>query len=217
MTISILLADDHKMIRDGLKSLIKKEKDIEVAAVAKNGREAIILTEEINPDIVVMDINMPDLNGIEATRQIVKLKDPPGVIALSVYTSRRFVSDMLRAGASGYLVKECAFEELADAIRIVADNKCYLSPQIHGVVIKDLQNKSRIETPSVETILTRREREILQLIAEGVSSEKIASRLFISVKTVFSHRQQIMKKLNLHNIAQLTRYAIKMGIIFIDE
>lgn len=217
MSISILLADDHQMVRDGLNSLIEKEDDIKVIGQAENGRQAVRMVEDLIPDIVVLDINMPDLNGIEATKQIVKLENPPGIIALSVYTSKRFVTDMLRAGASGYLVKECAFEELANAIRLVANRQFYLSPQIHGAVIKDLLNNPKQDKPSASDLLTRREREVLQLIAEGVKSEEIASKLFVSVKTVFSHRQQIMKKLDLHSIPHLTRFAIKEGLISLDD
>jgi len=213
MSIRILLADDHKLIRDGLRALIAGEKDMSVVAEAGNGREAVDLANDHIPDIVVMDINMPDLNGIDATKLI--LKDNPGikVIALSVHSTNRFVKEMLKAGVSGYLVKHCAYEELATAIRIVIRDKPYLSSQIIGTVMADYATDFQSDKSSVFSLLSSREREILQLVAEGLTSEDIGSRLFISGKTVSSHRRQVMKKLKLNNVAELTRYAISEGLV----
>ncbi len=213
MPIKILLADDHKLIRDGLCLLIAGEKDMDVVADVDNGRDAVALAKRHGPDIVVMDINMPDLNGIDATKIILKENPDVKVIALSIHSTSRFVREMLKAGVSGYLVKHCAFEELAQAIRAVMKNKPYLSSQIIGRVMDDYTGDFSSNKNSVFSRLTPREREILQLVAEGLTSEEIASRLFISVKTVSSHRRHIMKKLNLNSIAELIRYAISEGLV----
>jgi DNA-binding NarL/FixJ family response regulator len=213
MHINILLADDHKLIRDGLRSLITAEEDMAVVAEAENGRDAVTLARQHTPDIVVMDINMPDLNGIDATKMILEEDADVKVIALSIHTTSRFVKAMLTAGVSGYLVKHCAFEELANAIRMVMNNKHYLSSQIIGTVMDDYARDSSVNQGSVFAILSSREREILQLVAEGLKSEEIAARLFISIKTVSSHRRQVMKKLNLNSVADLTRYAINEGLV----
>lgn len=213
MAIKILLADDHKLIRDGLRSLIAGEEDMDVVAEAENGRDAAMLTQQTKPDIVVMDINMPDLNGIDATKTIIKETPGVKVIALSVHSTTHFVKEMLKAGVSGYLVKHCAYEELATAIRTVIKGKPYLSSQIIGTVMEDYAGDFKSEKKSVFSVLTSREREILQLVAEGQTSEDIATHLFISRKTVSSHRRQIMKKLNLNNVAELTRYAISEGLV----
>jgi DNA-binding NarL/FixJ family response regulator len=214
--IKILLADDHKIIRDGLRSLIEKEKDMAVVAEAENGRDAIKLARQFAPDIVVMDINMPDLNGVDATKLILEESPEVRIIALSIHSSRRFVTRMLRAGAAGYLVKHCAYEELADAIRMVADHKSYLSSQILDTVINDYTANLASDEESASSTLSTREREILQLVAEGTSSEDIADRLCISVKTVSSHRRTIMQKLDLHSVADLTRFAINEGLVSLD-
>ncbi len=213
MSIRILLADDHKLIRDGLRALIAGEQDMSVVAEAGNGREAVELARVHTPDIVVMDINMPDLNGIDATKSILKNNPDIKVIALSVHSTRRFVKEMLKAGVSGYLVKHCAYEELATAIRIVIKDKPYLSSQIIGTVMEDYATDFKSDKSSVFSLLSSREREILQLVAEGLTSEDIGSRLFISGKTVSSHRRHIMKKLNLNSVAELTRYAISEGLV----
>ncbi len=213
MNIRILLADDHKLIRDGLRALIAGEKDMSVVAEAGDGRKAIELASVHTPDIVVMDINMPGLNGIDATKSILKINPGIKVIALSVHSTNRFVKEMLKAGVSGYLVKHCAYEELATAIRVVMKDKPYLSSQIIGTVMENYATDFQPDKSSVFSLLSSRERETLQLVAEGLTSEDIGSRLFISKKTVSSHRRQIMKKLNLNSVAELTRYAISEGLI----
>lgn len=213
MSINILLADDHKLIRDGLRALIAGEEDMNVVAEADNGRDAVALARQHTPDIIVMDINMPDLNGIDATKEIIKENPGVKVIALSVHSTTRFVKEMLKAGVSGYLVKHCAYEELATAIRTVMKDKPYLSSQIIGTVMEDYAGDFQSKKKSVFSILTSREREILQLVAEGLTSEDIATHLFISKKTVSSHRRQIMKKLDLNSVAELTRYAISEGLV----
>ncbi len=216
MSINIILVDDHKIIRDGLRSLLEKETDMAVVAEAENGRDAVKLSRKLNPDIVVMDINMPDLNGVDAATLILEESPDVKIIALSIHSTRRYVARMLKAGASGYLVKHCAYEELADAIRSVANNKPYLSSQILDTVLSDYTSSVSSGEISTLSTLTFREREVLQLVAEGVKSEKIADRLFVSVKTVSSHRRAIMQKLNLRSVADLTRYAIREGLVSLD-
>jgi two-component system response regulator NreC len=212
MSTRILLADDHKIIREGLKALLEKAPDMEVIAEAQDGLTAVRLSQKLKPDVVIMDIGMPDLNGIEATRQILAQYRNIKVVALSMHSDRRFVLQMLEAGASGYLLKDSAFEELISSIHTVMSNHPYLSPKITDVVIKEyLYSMSRTET-TVFRVLTAREREVLQLLAEGKATKQIASALNVSVKTVETHRQQIMEKLDLHSVAELTKYAIREGL-----
>ncbi|MHB8068437.1 MAG: response regulator [Desulfobaccales bacterium] len=214
MPIKIILADDHKIVRQGLRTMLEKEPDIEVMGEADDGRMAVRLARELSPQVVIMDVGMPDLNGIEATRQV--LGECPGVkvIALSMHSDRRFVMNMLKAGASGYLLKDSAFEELATAIRMVLTNKIYLSTEIANVVIKDYLQGGGDE--SVFSVLSPREREVLQLMAEGRSSRQIADHLNISIKTVETHRMQIMHKLQIFSVAELTKYAIREGLSSLD-
>ena len=216
MSIRIILADDHKITRQGLHSLIDENNDMEVLAEAENGRDAVELARSLNPDVIIMDVSMPDLNGVEATRQIIQENQNVRVIALSMHSDTLFVSEMLKSGASGYLLKDCAFQELEQAIRTVVEGKAYLSPSISGVVVEDyLQRLSKAEMSTSE-VLTDREREVLQLIAEGQSTKQIALKLHISAKTVETHRRQIMNKLNLHTVAELTKYAIRKGLTALE-
>ena len=212
MSIRVLLADDHKIVREGLRSLLEKEPGMKVIGEAENGRRALSLARELSPDVVVIDVAMPDLNGIEATRQLMTRSPGVRVVALSMHSDRRFVAEMLRAGASGYLLKDCAFEELAQAIRTVAEDQTYLSPRIAAPVIKDYVNRLSVSYSSAYSTLTPREREVLQLLAEGKTTKEIASRLHISVKTVETHRRKIMGKLDIGSIAELTKYAIREGL-----
>jgi len=210
--LRILLVDDHDIVREGLRSLIKGNPDMEVVGEAENGQKAVRLAQTLKPDIAIMDIGMPDLNGIEATRQMVKKVPGIKVIALSMHSDKRFISGMLGAGASGYLLKDCAFEELVSSIQAVATKGTYLSPKIAGVVVKDYLNRETPEASSVFSALTNREREVLQLIAEGKNRKHVAFQLNISIKTVESHIQKIMQKLGIYSIAELTKYAIKEGL-----
>ena len=217
MNIRVLIADDHKIMLAGLRSLLEKHTDFEVVGEAENGRKAVQMSLEKKPDVVVMDVSMPDLNGIEATTQIVEGLKETKVIALSMHSDKRFVMGMLRAGASGYLLKDCASQELANAIYQVAGGKKYLSPEITGVVIDDFLLGGDSEGITASTsVLSAREREVLQLIAEGWSTKQIASHLYVSIKTIETHRRQIMKKLDLHNIADLTKYAVREGLTSIE-
>ena len=216
MTIKILIADDHKIVRDGLRTLIEKQSDMEVFGEAENGRNAVQFALELVPDVVIMDVTMADLNGIEATRQIHKEQPDIKIIALSMHSDRRFVAGMLEAGASGYLLKDCAFEELARAIHSVVSNQTYLSPEITDILVKNYVLKSSVRPSSVYTILSAREREVLQLLAEGKSTKQIANSLYVSIKTVETHRNQIMNKLGIHSIAELTKYALKEGLTSLE-
>lgn len=216
MSIGILLADDHAIIRQGLRSLLEKQPDIEVVAEAEDGREAFELVRKLLPDIVVMDVTMPNLNGIEAARQIHSEFPGTKVIALSIHSNRRFVGDMLKAGAAGYILKEGLFDELVRAIQAVAAGDSYLSPRVTGVVVDDYVNRLSRTSDSLLAALTSREREVLQLVAEGKSTKQIASDLHVSVKTVEANRRQTMEKLDLHSVAELTKYAVREGLTTLE-
>ncbi len=218
MTLRVLLADDHNIMRAGLRSLLESQSDIAVVGEAENGRTAVKLTRKLIPDIVIMDVSMPDLNGIDATRQILDELDRTRVIALSMHSDRRYIEGMLRAGVSGYLIKDCVLQEMVDAVRVVANGQIYLSPRIAGTVVQSFVNHLNGKQPasSGTELLTLREREVLQLIAEGVETKQIADRLNISPKTVESHRRNLMEKLHLYSIAELTKYAIREGLTELD-
>jgi two-component system response regulator NreC len=213
MTLKIMLVDDHAMVRNGLRFMFENIVNAEVIAEAADGRMAVNHAIKIKPDIVIMDIAMKDLNGIEATRQIVAQNPDIKVIALSMHSDSRFVRGALQAGAVGYLLKDSQFGELEKAVSAVMDNDIYLCPEITTTVVKEYLNKTtNDEQPLSTQVLTPREREVLQLLAEGHSVQKIASILHISRKTVESHRRKIKDKLNIHNVADLIKYAIREGL-----
>ena len=212
MSIRIILADDHAVLRHGLSKSFQSEKDMEIVAQAKDGHTAVELVRELSPDIIIMDIGMPDLNGIEATRQITKEFPRVKVIALSMHSGKNFIIEMFKAGASGYLLKDCEFDELVNAIRVVAANKTYISPSITDVVVENYVRNFPQKKDSAFSVLTRREREVLQLLTEGKTTKQIAKRLHISAKTVEVHRLNMMSKLKIDSIAQLTKYAIQEGL-----
>lgn len=187
----------------------------QVVAEADNGRSAVRLAKELQPDIVITDIAMPDLNGLEATRQICAEAPRAKVLALSMHTESRFVLGILEAGASGYLLKDAAFEELSVAIKAILRDQIYLSPAIAGVVVRQSLGHVGSKPRSERAKLSKREREVLQLIAEGKSTKEIAAKLYVSVKTVETHRKQIMDKLDIYSIAELTKYAIREGVTFL--
>jgi DNA-binding NarL/FixJ family response regulator len=216
--IKVVLADDHQIVRHGLRSLLSAEPDIEVVGEADNGRAVIRLVQELSPQVVIMDISMPDLNGIEATRQILSDFSGVKVIALSMHSDSLFVLNMFKAGASGYLLKDCALEELVKAVRTVMNRKVYLSPSISDIVVKDfvIGWSPEESSSSAYSILTPREREVLQLMAEGKTTNQIAESLCISVKTVEAHRKQLMTKLDIHSVAELTKYAIRQGLTTLE-
>ena len=212
MKTRILLVDDHKILRDGICSLVKGYNDMQVVGEAADGRTAIRLVKELSPDVVIMDISMPDLNGIDATRKITADYPKVKVIALSMHYDRQFVSEIFRAGASGYLIKDSAFDELEHAVRVVMDGKTYINPQIASLVVESLVTQLPSASHKAFSLLTEREREVLQLISEGKSTKQIAAELSVSAKTVESHRRQVMGKLNIRNVAELTKYAIREGL-----
>ena len=216
MNIKILLADDHQIVRDGVRALIEKEPDMQVIAEAGNGRTAVELALELSPTVVVMDIGMPDLNDMEAARQITAGAAGVRVLALSMYADRRFVGEMLRAGASGYLPKRSAFEELAGAIRTVAAGRIYLATGISDLVVQDYVRHLADADAPARSLLSAREREVLQLVAEGHPTKQIAVELNVSGKTIETHRRRIMEKLNLHSVAELTKYAVREGLSELD-
>jgi DNA-binding NarL/FixJ family response regulator len=212
VSIQIVLADDHRMVREGLHALLEKQNDMKVIAEAGDGRTAVKMARKLRPNVVVMDLTMPDLNGIEATREVLRAAPGVKVIVLSMHSDKRFVAEALRAGAAGYVLKGSAFEELANAVRIVASNQSYLSPAISGAVIQDYLKRAPKPASSAFVTLTRREREVLQLLAEGKTTKQNATALCISAKTVETHRKHIMDKLGTHSIAELTKYAIREGL-----
>ena len=215
--IKVLVADDHTILRQGIKSLLANEEEIEVIGEAKNGREALTIIEETLPDVILMDIAMPGLNGLEATRRIKKKFPRMKVLVLTMYTNEEYIFQILNAGANGYLVKETAFQDLISAIKAVYKNEAFMSPSISKKVINSYIKRAQNDEEETCEVLTTREREILQLIAEGNSSKKIAELLFISPKTVETHRTHIMDKLNIHNRTGLVKYAIRKGIVDVEK
>ena len=212
MAIKVLIVDDHQITREGIRSMLEREPDMKVLGEAEDGRAAARMARELGPDIIVMDVCMPDMNGIVATSIILSESPKIKVLALSMLDDRRFVYNMLRAGASGYLIKDCSFKELVRAIRMVIANKTYLSPGIMDVVVKDYVRPPAYSDSPSSSNLTLRESEVLQLVAEGHSTSQIANSLHVSVKTIETHRQKLLAKLNTKGIAGLTKYAIREGL-----
>jgi two-component system response regulator NreC len=218
MPIRILLVDDHEIVRAGLRMLLQAEEDMEIVGEAAGGRDAIRLAQQLHPDVVIMDITMPDLDGVEATRLIRQLQPPPAVLALTIHESEAYFFEMLRAGASGYVPKRAAPTDLIQAIRIVHQGDIFLYPSVAAALVADFLARTEGDGKRKRLDeLTPREREVLQLIAEGLSNQEIAERLVISPKTVQRHRENIMAKLNLHNRIELVKYAIRKGLIDLEE
>ncbi|HEV8538892.1 MAG TPA: response regulator transcription factor [Bacteroidota bacterium] len=217
MSIGIVIADDHKIVREGLRAMLEKQSDFEVLGEAENGRAIIHVCMQLKPQVVIMDIAMPDLNGIEATHQL--LRDLPDVcvIGLSMHFDKRYISKMLQAGARGYLRKACASEDVVRAIRTVTQGKYYIGDGTSSITIKDKDQYLKNNPPLDLTVLTPKEKEILQLIAEGNLTKEIAFQLNLSTKTVEKHRYNIMEKLNMHNIADLTKFAIMEGLTTLER
>ena len=213
MTIKVLLADDHGILRQGIRALVEKHGDIEVVGQAGNGLMAVEMTRQLHPDIVIMDVTMPVLNGIEATRQIKSELPEVKVLALSVHANREFVLDMVRAGASGYMLKECVLDDLIQAINTVVAGQAYLSPQIASIVLESI-TKDGIFTVGnrLSETLTPRERQVLQLLVGGVSAKQIALQLGLSTKTIEAIRRRIMEEIKVDNLPDLTKYAIREGL-----
>jgi len=218
-TLSVLIVDDHTIVRQGLRKLLEAEGDIEIVGEAADGREAVTKAAEFLPSIVLLDISMPGLNGLEAVRQILKRSPKTRVMVLSMHKNEAYVLQALRNGASGYVLKESASEEIVTALRALGRGESYLSPSISRVVIDDYLRINSGGEQAGRTLyesLTAREREIFQLLAEGLKNHEVAERLHVSVKTVETHRAHVMEKLGLNNIAELVKYAIEIGIVQLD-
>ncbi len=216
MKTLVMIVDDHQIVRDGLKAILHNEEGIGVIAEAENGRNALRLINELRPDIVIMDIAMPDMNGLDATRRISSEYPDIKVLILSMHHDKRMVIEVLNAGAQGYLLKECASDELLRAIRTLLQGETYLSPKISSIVVKDLVKQQQGEIPSEIFSLSSREREVLQLLAEGKSMKEIAFTLDVSIKTVEAFRKRLMDKLKVNSIAELTKIAIREGLTSLD-
>jgi two-component system response regulator NreC len=212
--LRILLADDHIVMRTGLRALLERQPDLEVVGESENGRETIELAASLRPDVVVMDVGMPDMNGIEATKAIVTQRPTTAVVILSMHSDESYVMRALKAGARGYLLKDSAAADLIGAIQAVSQNKSFFSPRVSRILAEDyvrvLKQKGAVDSYD---LLTTREREILQLLAEGKANKEVATTLNISPYTVETHRSHILQKLNLHNPADLVLYAVRKGII----
>jgi len=216
-SIRVLLVEDHTIVRKGLRALLEGQSDILVVGEAEDGRQALEQVQQILPDVVLMDIGMPGLNGLEATRQIKHQFPKTKVVVLTMHTNAEYIFNVLQAGASGYLIKQAATEEVISAIRAVYHGESFLSPSISTKVIEEyLRRAGKTELVDPFERLTSREREVLQLIAEGRSTQEIAALLYVSGKTVETHRARLMEKLGIYTIAELTQYAIRKGIIKLD-
>ena len=214
MSIKILLADDHAILRHGLSRSLSQQEGFDVVGQCSDGITAARMARELDPDLIIMDIRMPEMNGIEATREILRDFPKKKIIALSMHSSKRFVTEMFKAGANGYLLKDCEFDELLNAIHTVMDGKIYISPSVGDILVDNFIKPGGTQQldGSIYSTLTKRERQVLQLLSEGKTTKQIARQLFISPKTVEAHRLNIMNKLDIDNVAQLTKYAIQEGI-----
>lgn len=211
--IKILLADDHKIMREGIKSLLEKYSDLQIVGEAENGLDIVKLAKEHIPDVIVMDISMPNLSGIEASRQIIGENPGIKIIILTMHTDRRFIAEVIKAGCMGYLIKDCAFDELVNAIHSVIDGKMYISHSLSGIMVKEYIDRIYSEEVDVLSRLTEKEKVVLKQIAEGKNVKEIAAEHGLSIKTVETHRNNIMKKLDLSSVTELVKFAIKEGII----
>lgn len=217
MRITVLLADDHRVVSDGLGFLLNSEADIEIVGFATNGHEAVHQVKSQKPDVVIMDINMPNLNGIDATRQVCELSPSTQVIILSMYSSSEFIIQSLQAGARGYLLKESAGQEVVDAVRDVQAGRYYLSEKISSTVIEDyVRLQEGEDNQGLWMQLSPREREVLQLVVEGKTSAVIAELLHLSQKTVETYRSRVMRKLDIHDVPSLVKFAIRHGLISLE-
>jgi two-component system response regulator NreC len=215
--IRLMLADDHVVVRSGLRMLLEARPDIDIVAEAESGREAVEKAKIVHPDVILMDIQMPDMNGIEATERIKEVSPDTAVLALTMHEDDHYFFEMLHAGASGYVPKRAAPDELLKAIHIVSEGNVFLYPSLASRLVQDYLRRAEAgDQPMVQDDLTPRELEVLTLIAEGLTNPEIADRLVISVKTVDRHRENIMRKLNMHSRIDLVKYAIKMGLIDLE-
>lgn len=216
MTVRILIADDHQVVRDGLRALLDDPPRYQVIGTACDGREAAVMARKLNPDVIIIDIAMPELNGVDATKRMLAEMPDLRIIALSMHSDKRYISGMLQAGALAYVRKESAFEEITAAVDAVSQGNVYLGEGVAGVVVNDYRQMMSRSSDDSDP-LSVREREVLQLLAEGKKTSDIAARLHVSSKTVETHRRQIMSKLNLNSVAALTKYALQHGFISLDD
>jgi two-component system, NarL family, response regulator NreC len=215
-SITVVLADDHAVLRAGLRALLSAEPDIEVVGEAGDGEEAVLLAERLNPDVVVMDISMPRMDGLRATRQLLARQPNARVLILTMHSEDQYLLQVLEAGGAGYVLKNSADTDLLDAIRVVAEGKAYLYPSATKLLLEAYRRGDRVGEPR-EGVLTDREEEVLKLTAEGYSNTEIAGRIYLSPKTVDTYRQRIMEKLGLHHRAELVRYALDRGLLRADH
>jgi two-component system response regulator NreC len=216
MAIRVLLVDDHPVVLEGLRSVLQNEADIELVGTAVNGHDALELVRQLNPDVVVLDVTMPRMNGLDTLRQIRAASQDAEVVALSMHSGKQVASDMLAAGASSYILKAASLHHLITAIRTVVTGETYLPPDVAELISPELLRPHRDQLPSAGEALSEREREVLRRVAEGLSSKEIAAQLFVTTKTIVWHRQSIMGKLGLRTIAELTKYAVRMGLTSLD-
>lgn len=214
--IRLLLVDDHEIVRTGLRMLFASEADMEIAGEADRGEVVPAMVQELHPDVVIMDVAMPGISGIEATRRIKAISPETAVLALTMHEDEQYFFEMLNAGASGYVPKRAAPDDLVSAIRVVAQGNVFLYPSLAKLLVTDFVQRGESASPSKSMPLTEREREVLTYIAEGYTNREIAEALFISVKTVDRHRENIMRKLNLHSRIELVKYAIGKGLITVE-
>ncbi|MFA6957717.1 MAG: response regulator transcription factor [Thermoanaerobaculia bacterium] len=216
MIIRVLVADDHRLFRDGVRTLLEREADLEVVGVAADGQSVLTQVDTCRPNVVLMDVSMPGLNGLETTRRLRADHPDIAVLMLSMHADHRFVVEALRAGALGYVPKDCEISELRAAIRTVNGRQLYLSPSLAGRVVRDYLALMGDRPDSAFSVLSAREREVLQMLAEGRTAKDIAGTLGVSIKTVESHRKNIMDKLDIHSVAELTKYAIREGLTHLE-
>jgi DNA-binding NarL/FixJ family response regulator len=215
LTIRVLLADDHRMLREGLRRSLTEE-GLDIVGEAENGEQAIRLAADLKPDVVLMDVSMPELDGVEATKVIRQDPDGPQVIMLTMHADKEVLADAIRAGASGYLVKDCSTEEVAEAVRMAVQGDTALSPQLAATMLDEVRRLDVPDTPDDDRVITKREEEVLQLIADGCSTPEVAEQLYISQKTVKNHLASIYQKLDARDRTQAVLQAVRMGIVHLD-
>jgi DNA-binding NarL/FixJ family response regulator len=217
MAVKILIADDHQIVREGLRAMFEKQAEMEVVGEAQDGTTAVKLACELKPDVIILDVNMPEMDGIDATRHLLKELPDTKIIALSMYSKRTYIKKMLEAGASGYVLKGGAFTELVEAVNTALAGEVYLCSPVATILVDDYVDRSGSDVGSLSGQLTAREIEILKLLTEGKASKEIAQLLDVSIQAVDANRRKIMQKLGIENFAELVKYAIRQGLVSIDD